>query len=139
MRRNSTPGSNQKQRGRPRFKKDTSPHVRECKTVLDSGLHAVDSGFRVVDSRSFSVEVGFRIPIVSWILDSYTCIPDSKTHDSRFPKQHFPGFRIPHANISRIPESEFPYKGRDTNNSSPRSQDLATKFVDHNQTGPPFV
>ena len=27
-----------------------SPHVRESRTVLDSGFHAVDSGFRVLDS-----------------------------------------------------------------------------------------
>ena len=27
----------------------TSPHVREYKTVLDSGFHAVDSGLQVVD------------------------------------------------------------------------------------------
>ena len=34
-----------------------SPYVREPKTVLDSGLHAVDSGF-----QSFSVEFGLWIP-----------------------------------------------------------------------------
>ena len=34
-----------------------SPHVRESKTLLDSGFHAVDSGFQLVDSRSFSVEL----------------------------------------------------------------------------------
>lgn len=28
---------------------------------------------------------------------------------------------------------------KDTNDFSPRSRDLATKFVDHNQTEPPFV
>ena len=28
-----------------------SPHVRESKTVLDSGFHAMDSGFQVMDSR----------------------------------------------------------------------------------------
>ena len=33
-------------------------------------------------------ELGFRIPIVSGI-------PDSKTQDSGFHKQKFPGFRIP--------------------------------------------
>ena len=30
-----------------------SPHVREYKTVLDSGFHAVDSGFQLPDSRTF--------------------------------------------------------------------------------------
>ena len=28
-----------------------SPHIRESKTILDSGFHAVDSGFQVLDSR----------------------------------------------------------------------------------------
>ena len=47
-------------------------HVREPKTVLDSGFHAVDSGIQVLnlnaspcqwnlDSR-FQLSVGFRIP-----------------------------------------------------------------------------
>ena len=53
--------------------------------------------------------IGFRIPIVSEILDSYRSIPDSKAHDSGFPKQQIPRFRIPLAKISRIPESGFPY------------------------------
>ena len=43
-----------------------SPHVRESKTVLDSGSQAVDFRFQVVDS-SQSVEFGFWIPIVSRI------------------------------------------------------------------------
>ena len=30
-----------------------SPYVREPKTVLDSGLHAVDSGFQLLDSSLF--------------------------------------------------------------------------------------
>ena len=37
-----------------------SPHVRESRTVLDSGFHAVDSGFRAPDS-GFQ-HSGFRIP-----------------------------------------------------------------------------
>ena len=28
-----------------------SPHIRESKTMLDPGFHAVDSGFQVLDSR----------------------------------------------------------------------------------------
>ena len=89
-----------------------SPHVRESKTLLDSGFHAVDSGFQLLDSRYFSVELGFRIRIVRGIPDSYTCIPDSKAQDSRFHKQKFPRFRIRNAKISRIPESGFLYMGR---------------------------
>ena len=79
-----------------------SRHVRESKTVLDSGFHAVDSRVQLLDSRSFSVELGFRIPIVSGILDFYGCIPDSKAQ----------GFRIPQAKFSKIAESGFPYMGR---------------------------
>ena len=44
----------------------------------------MDSGIQLLDSRSFSGEFGFRILIVSGILDSYSCIPDSKIQDSRF-------------------------------------------------------
>ena len=80
-----------------------SPHVRESETLLDSGFHAVDSGFQSLDARSFSVELGFRIRIVSGIPDSYTCIPDSKAQDSGFHKQKFARFRIPNAKFSRIP------------------------------------
>ena len=52
----------------------------------------------ILDSRywipwSLSVELGFRIPKVSGILDSFSCIPDSTTQDSGFQKQKFPGFR----------------------------------------------
>ena len=72
------------------------PHVRESKTVLDSGFHAVDSGFKVLDSRPFSVEFRFGIHYAvlriqkSRILDS-SCktFPDS-------------GIRIPLHNILRV-------------------------------------
>ena len=33
-----------------RLSANISPHVKESKTVLDSGLHVVDSGFEVPDS-----------------------------------------------------------------------------------------
>ena len=73
---------------------NVSPRVMESKTLLDSGFHTVDSGFHLLDSRSVSVELGFRIRIVSGIPDSYTCIPDSKAQDSGFHKQKFPRFRV---------------------------------------------
>ena len=63
-----------------------SPHVRGSKTVMDSGFHSVDSGFRLLDSRSFS-GLGFQIPVVSEMPDSYSCIPDRKAQDSGFHKQ----------------------------------------------------
>ena len=73
-----------------------APLIRESRTVLVSGFHAVDSGFQLLDSSlcqwnldsGFHSLVGFRIPCLS-------CIPDSKTQDSRFNKQTFPGFRNP--------------------------------------------
>ena len=51
------------------------------------GFHAVDSGFRVLDSFSVSG---------TWILDSYRSgIPDSKAQNSEVPNQTFLGFRNP--------------------------------------------
>jgi len=70
-----------------------SPHVREFRTVLDSGF------------QYLSVELGFWIPIVSGIPDSFSCILDSKPQDCGFHNQNFPGFQIPQAKISQILES----------------------------------
>ena len=55
-----------------------SPHVRESKTVLDSGFHAVDIRILGTAFQSFSVELGLWIPKVSGILDSLGGIRDSK-------------------------------------------------------------
>ena len=54
------------------------------KTVLDSGFHAVDFRFQVLDSGLYqwNLHSGFRTLV---------------------------GFRIPRAKISRIPQSGFPY------------------------------
>ena len=41
------------------FQTRASPHLRKSKTVLGSGLHAVDSGFKVLD---FGFFVSLRIP-----------------------------------------------------------------------------
>ena len=43
------------------------------------------------------MELGFRIPIVSGIPDSLSCIPDSKTQDPPFHEQK----------CARIPDSKF--------------------------------
>ena len=61
--------------------------IQQSTTVLDSGYHAVDSGF-----KSLSVELGYWILMVSGILDFLNCIPDSKAQDFRFHKQTFPAF-----------------------------------------------
>ena len=44
--------------------------------------------------HTFSVELGFWIPILCRIPDPLSCIPYSKAQDSGFHKQNFPGFRI---------------------------------------------
>ena len=83
-----------------------SPHVRESRTGLDSGFHAVDSGF-----QSYSLELGLRILITSGIPNSLSCVSDSKALDSKFNKKKFPRFKIPQANL----ESRFPYMGEGAN------------------------
>ena len=52
----------------------------------------------------WSVELGFRISIVSGISDSSRCIADFKAQDL--------GFQIRRAKIFRTLESVFPYKRR---------------------------
>ena len=55
---------------------------------LDSNPWILDSRYWIPDS--LSVELGYRIPIVCGILDSFSCIPDSTG----------PGPQIPPAKIS---------------------------------------
>ena len=58
------------------------PQIRESKTVLDSGFHAVDSRFQQLDS-------GFFVS-GTWISDSNRkCDPDFKTQDFEFHKNNF--------------------------------------------------
>ena len=54
-----------------------------CMSVLDSGFPTPwfpDSRYYI--SHSLSVELGFRIPTISGIQDSLSCIPDFKDQDS---------------------------------------------------------
>ena len=44
---------------------ETRLHVRESKTVLESGFHAVDSLFQAFDSSFFLWNLGFWISILS--------------------------------------------------------------------------
>ena len=60
----------------------TSPNERASKTILDSEFHAIDSGFQVLDSKSLSVELGFRILILGGIPYSLSYIPDSISKSS---------------------------------------------------------
>ena len=68
---------------------NSSLYVKESKTISTPWIP--DSRYQIPDS--LSAELGARIPIVSGILDSFSCIPDSRTWDSGFHKQKFPTFR----------------------------------------------
>ena len=67
----------------------------ESKTFLDSEFHPGfrNSNYWIPDC--LSLELAFRIPIVSGIPDSLSCIPDVKTQVSRFHKQKISRFRKP--------------------------------------------
>ena len=58
---------------------------KESKTVFDSGFHAVDSGFQLLDSRSFSGFLPFQLLVGFGISTAV--------------------FRIPQANLFKIPDS----------------------------------
>ena len=77
------------------FNKIDHPRVRESKTVLDSRIHATDSGFEVLDSSvcQWNLDSGFQVRFR--ILELYSGFGS-------------PGFRIPQAKISQIPETRFP-------------------------------
>ena len=79
-----------------------SPHVRGSKTVSDSGLHAVDSGIQL----TVAVDLTFWIPVVSGIMDSLSCIPDSTSKIFAEKK-----YWISQAKNFRILEIRFPYIG----------------------------
>ena len=79
--------------------KNTTQLLAPCKGIQDS------LGFWIPDS--LSKELGFRIPMVSAIPVSLSCIMDSKIQDSTFHRIKFRKFQIPEPNILRIPESGF--------------------------------
>ena len=64
-----------------------SPHVRETKTVLDSGFHAVDSGFQI--SCQWTLDSGFHRKWDSGFIEL----------NSRFQST---GFQIPGTKICQI-------------------------------------
>ena len=71
----------------------TLPNVRESKTLFDSGFHAVDSRFQVLNYRFFAS--GSWISIIIGIPDLLRSILDYKN----------PGFRIPEF---QIPKQKLP-------------------------------
>ena len=62
---------------------------------------------QVLDWDSFSVELGFGVPIYSGILDSLTWAADSKAHDFGSNKQKFSGFRNPKEKIPGSRKLDF--------------------------------
>ena len=69
--------------------------------IQDSlGLWIVRRKFRIPGTGHrilYPTELGFWIPIVSGILYSLSCIPDSKAKDFIFHKQKFPSIRNPYS------------------------------------------
>ena len=89
------------------------PHAKQSRTVLDSGFHAVDSRFQVLDSW-FSYQwnldsrlqslVGFRIPLAEYRIPKPS-IPDSAG-------KNFPDSRLHKPKIPRLRNLDyFTYKG----------------------------
>ena len=81
-----------------------SLHVRESKGIHDSlGFWIQCHGFLIpgTEFQFLSVELGFWIPIVSGMLDSLFCIPESKPRIPDSTRQKFHGFRNP--------DSPFPW------------------------------
>ena len=76
-----------------------SPHIRESRAVLNSGFHAVDSGFRIPGTLFHIFFSGTWIPGF-WIRTALFRIPRPRILDSQ-------------AKISRIPESVFPLTWRE--------------------------
>ena len=72
-----------------------SPHVRESKTVLDSGFHAMDSGFQVMDSR-ISGTLGHQILslVRFWIPYDVFRVPKPRILESTSKNFSVSGIRI---------------------------------------------
>ena len=70
---------------------------------MDCEFYTVGLQIPRIEFQSFSVELGFWIPIVSRVPDSLNPIPDSIAQDSRFRKQKFHSFW----------NTEFPYMGQE--------------------------
>ena len=71
----------------------TSPNVRESKTLFDSGFHAVDSRFQVLNYRFFAS--GSWISIIIGIPDFLRSILDYKNPGFWIPKFQIPRQKLP--------------------------------------------
>ena len=85
-----------------------SPYVKEYKTVLDSGSHSVDCGFRVLDSSLFqwNVDSGFHALVGFWSTLALFWIP--KPWVPVTTSKIFPDFAFYKQRISQILESGYP-------------------------------
>ena len=64
-----------------------SPHVRESKTVLESGFRTVDSGLQVLDSSICQENLDSGFQNLARISDSISKLfPDSGFHKEKFPR-----------------------------------------------------
>jgi len=82
------------------FEIGDSLHVRKFKTFLDSGFHAVDSEFEVLDVGilcRWNLDSGFQFASGLELYSGF------QSPEFWFPQLKFLGFRIPQAKISRIP------------------------------------
>ena len=73
-----------------------SLHVRESKTVLDSGFHTVDSGFQVLDSSlcQWNLESGLQLFVGFGFIELYSGF---QSPGLRILKHNFGGFRNPNS------------------------------------------
>ena len=71
----------------------TSPNVRESKTLFDSGFHAVDSRFQILNYRFFAS--GSWISIITGIPDFLRSILDYKNLGFWIPKFQIPRQKLP--------------------------------------------
>ena len=92
------------------FRVVASPYVWESKTVLESEFHAVDSGFQLLDSRSFSMKLdsGFQLSVTFRI----------------------PRFRIPDSTCKNFPDARIrsPLLGASCINLVTQKRPLASGF-----------
>ena len=82
--------------------------MRESKTVLDSGFHAIDSGFQVLKPVFVSLVSG------TWILDSrFQSLVAISAFCELYSELRIPnsGFRILRAKFSWIPDSTGKFLG----------------------------
>ena len=80
-------------------------HVRDPRTVLDSGFHAVNSRFQVLDSRLLISGTWIQDCNRWWLSRLLELYSGCQSPKSGFHKQKNPGFWILQLNLSWVPDS----------------------------------